>query len=80
MKANLEEKQDKISCLHQPGEEELNQLHADIENTKIEIEKLIENIDDLEARKSKRKKRRQRISKRLIKEGDRMTLERLEAR
>lgn len=79
LKANLEEKQDEYRRRSAKPEEkeELNQLHADIENTKIEIEKLIENIDDLKHERNQKEKEAEDIQRRLIKEGDKMTLDEL---
>lgn len=79
LKANLEEKQDEYRRRSAKPEdkEELNQLHADIENTKIEIERLLENIDDLKHEKNQKEKEAEDIQRRLIKEGDKMTLDEL---
>jgi len=79
LKANLEEKQDEYRRHSAKPEEkeELNQLHADIENTKIEIEKLVGNIDDLKHERNQKEKEAEDIQRRLIREGDKMTLEEL---
>jgi len=79
LKANLEEKQDEYRRRSAKPEEkeELNQLHTDIENTKIEIEKLLENIDDLKHERNQKEKESEDIQRRLIKEGDKMTLDEL---
>ncbi len=79
LKANLEEKQDEYRrrSARPEEKEELNQLHADIENTKIEIERLIENNDDLKHERNQKEKEAEDIQRRLIKEGDKMTLEEL---
>lgn len=79
LKANLEEKQDEYRRHSATSEEkgELNQLHADIENTKIEIEKHNGNIDDLKHERNQKEKEAEEIQRRLIKEGDKMTLEEL---
>jgi len=79
LKLNLEEKQDEYRRRSAKPEEkeELNQLHTDIENTKIEIEKLVENIDDLKHDRNQNEKEAEDIQRRLIKEGDKMTLDEL---
>ncbi len=79
LKGNLEEKQDEYRRRSAKPEEkeELNQLHADIENTKIEIEKLVENIDDLKHERNQKEKETEDIQRRLIKEGEKMTLDEL---
>jgi DNA sulfur modification protein DndD len=68
LKANLEEKQDEYRRRSAKPEEkeELNQLHTDIENTKIEIEKLVENIDELKHEKNQKEKESEDIQRRLI--------------
>lgn len=79
LKANLEEKQDEYRRHSAKPEEkvELNQLHTNIENTKIEIEKLVGNIDDLKHERNQKEKEAEDIQRRLIREGDKMTLEEL---
>jgi DNA sulfur modification protein DndD len=79
LKANLEEKQDEYRRRSAKPEEkeELNQLHADIENTKIEVEKLLEHIDDLKHERNQKEKEAEDIQRRLIKVGDMMTLDEL---
>lgn len=79
LKANLEEKQDDYRKRSAKPEEkeELNQLHTDIENAKIEIERLSYNIDDLKHERNQKEKEAEDIQRRLIREGDKMTLEEL---
>jgi len=79
LKANLEEKQDDYRKRSAKPEEkeDLNQLHTDIENTKIEIERLSYNIDDLKHERNQKEKEAEDIQRRLIREGDKMTLEEL---
>ncbi|MBI5541386.1 MAG: DNA sulfur modification protein DndD [Bacteroidia bacterium] len=79
LKANLEEKQDEYRRHSAKPEEkeELNQLHTNIENTKIEIEKLVGDIDDLKHERNQKEKETEDLQRRLIKEGDKMTLEEL---
>lgn len=79
LKATLEEKQDEYRRRSAKPEEkeELNQLHADIENTKIEIEKLAETNDDLKHERNQKIKEAEDIQRRLIREGDKMTLDEL---
>jgi len=79
LKANLEEKQDEYRRRSAKSEEkeELNQLHTDIENTRIEIEDLVVVIDDLKNERNQKEKEAEDIQRRLIREGDKMTLEEL---
>ncbi|MBU0489731.1 MAG: DNA sulfur modification protein DndD [Bacteroidetes bacterium] len=79
LKANLEEKQDEYRRHSAKPEEkeELNQLHANIENAKIEIERLVEEIDNLKHERNQKEKEAEDIQRRLIKEGDKMTLDEL---
>lgn len=79
VKANLEEKQDEYRRRSAKPEEkeELNDLHASIENTKIEIERLSNCIDDLKSERNQKEKEAEDIQRRLIREGDKMTLEEL---
>ncbi len=79
LKANLEEKQDEYRRRSAKPEEkeELNQLHTDIENSKIEVEKLVTNIDDLKHERNQKEKETEDIQRRLIREGDKMTLDEL---
>lgn len=79
LKANLEEKQDEYRRRSAKPEEqeELNQLHADIANTNIEIEKYQDQIDDLKHERNQKEKEAEDIQRKLIREGDKMTLEEL---
>ncbi len=79
LKANLEEKQDEYRRRSAKSEdkEELNQLRADIDNAKIEIERLVDQIDDLKHEKYLKEKEADDIQRRLIKEGDNITLDEL---
>ncbi|MDX9892609.1 MAG: DNA sulfur modification protein DndD [Bacteroidales bacterium] len=79
LKANLEEKQDEYRRRSAKPEEkeELNQLHTDIENTKIEIDSLVDNIDELKHERNQKEKEAEDIQRRLIREGDKMTLDEL---
>lgn len=79
LKANLEEKQDDYRKRSAKPEEkkELNQLHTDIENAQDEIRSLGERIDDLKHEKNQDEKDAEDIQRRLIRDGDKMTLEEL---
>ncbi|HOL98463.1 MAG TPA: DNA sulfur modification protein DndD [Bacteroidales bacterium] len=79
LKANLEEKQDEYRRRSAKPEEkeELNLLHTEIENTKIKIEGLVKNIEDLKYERNQKEKDAEDIQRRLIKEGDKMTLDEL---
>jgi DNA sulfur modification protein DndD len=79
LKANLEEKQDEYRRRSAKPEEqeELNQLHADIANTHIEIENYQDQIDDLKHERNQKEKEAEDIQRKLIREGDKMTLEEL---
>ena len=79
LKANLEEKQDEYRRRSAKPEEqeELNQLHTDIANTSIEIEKYQDRIDDLKHERNQKEKEAEDIQRKLIREGDKMTLEEL---
>ena len=79
LKASLEEKQDEYRRRSAKPEEkeELNQLHTDIENTKIEIEEYVNKIDDLKHERNQNGKESEDIQRRLIREGDKMTLDEL---
>lgn len=82
LKANLEEKQDEYRRRSAKPEEqeELNQLHTDIANTSIEIEKYQDQIDDLKHERNQKEKEAEDIQRKLIREGDKMTLEELNLR
>ena len=79
LKANLEEKQDEYRRRSAKPEEqeELNQLHADIANTSIEIEKYQDQIDELKQERNQKEREAEDIQRKLIREGDKMTLEEL---
>ncbi len=79
LKANLEEKQDDYRRRSAKPEEkeELNQLHADIENAKIEVEKLMQIGEDLKHERNQKERESEDIQRKLIKEGDKMTLDEL---
>lgn len=79
LKSNLEEKQDDYRKRSAKPEEkeELNQLHTDIENTKIEIERFSNSLDELKHERNQKEKEAEDIQRRLIREGDKMTLEEL---
>jgi len=79
LKANLEEKQDEYRKRSAKPEEkkELNQLHADIENAQDEIRSLSERIDDLKHEKNQHEKDAEDIQRKLIRDGDKMTVEEL---
>jgi DNA sulfur modification protein DndD len=79
LKGNLEEKQDEYRRRSAKPEEkeELNQLHTDIENTRIETETLGNQIDDLKHERNQKDKEADDIQRRLIREGEKMTLDEL---
>jgi DNA sulfur modification protein DndD len=79
LKANLEEKQDEYRRRSAKPEEkqELNQLHANIENAQIEIERCGNSIDELKHERNLKEKEAESIQLSLIREGDKMTLEEL---
>lgn len=79
LKANLEEKQDDYRKRSAKPEEkqELNQLHTDIENAQDEIRSLGDRIDDLKHEKNQHEKDAEDIQRRLIRDGDKMTIEEL---
>ena len=79
LKANLEEKQDEYRRRSAKPEEkeELNQLHADIANTNLVIEKYQNQIDELKHERNHKEKEAEEIQRKLIRGGDKMTLEEL---
>lgn len=81
LKANLEDKQDDYRKRSAKPEEkkELNQLHTDIENAQDEIRSLGDKIDDLKHEKNQHEKDAEDIQRRLIRDGDKMTIEELNA-
>jgi DNA sulfur modification protein DndD len=81
LKNNLEEKQDEYRRKSATPDErkELNDLHSNIEKANIEIESLNSSIDDLKQEKNQKEKEAEDIQRRLIREGEKMTLEELNA-
>lgn len=79
LKANLEEKQDDYRKRSAKPEEkkELNQLHTDIENAQDEIRSIGDRIDDLKHEKNQHEKDAEDIQHKLIRDGDKMTIEEL---
>ena len=79
LKANLEEKQDDYRKRSAKPEEkqELNQLHTNIQNAQEEISNISEKIDDLKHEKNQHEKDAEDIQRRLIRDGDKMTLDEL---
>jgi DNA sulfur modification protein DndD len=79
LKANLEEKQDEYRRRSAKPEEqvELNQLHTDIENANIQIASHLEQVDELKHERNQKEKESEDIQRRLIREGDKMTLDEL---
>ena len=79
LKANLEEKQDEYRRKSATPDEkkELNDLRSNIEKAKIEIETLENQIDELKQEKNQKEKESEDIQRRLIRVGDKMTLEEL---
>ncbi|NDV70384.1 DNA sulfur modification protein DndD [Dysgonomonas sp. 25] len=79
LKSNLEEKQDDYRRRSAKPEEkrELNQLHADIENTEITIKDYGSQIDDIKEKRNTLEKESDEIQRKLIREGDKMSLEEL---
>lgn len=79
LKANLEEKQDDYRRHSAKPEEkkELNQLHTDIENTQISINYIYTQIDELKEKRNTAEKEAEEIQRKLIREGDKMSIEEL---
>lgn len=79
LKANLEEKQDdyRKSSAKPEEKQELNQLHTDIENTQISINNIGLQIDDYKEKKNTAEKEAEDIQRKLIREGDKMSLDEL---
>lgn len=79
LKANLEEKQDDYRRHSAKPEEkkELNQLHTDIENTQISINHVYAQIDELKENRNTAEKEAEEIQRKLIREGDKMSIEEL---
>jgi DNA sulfur modification protein DndD len=79
LKSNLEEKQDEYRRRSATPDEkiELNDLHANIEKAKIEIDDIESQITDLKEEKNLKEKESEDIQRRLIREGDKMSMEEL---
>ncbi|KAA6331369.1 hypothetical protein EZS27_020018 [termite gut metagenome] len=79
LKANLEEKQDDYRRRSARPEEkkELNQLQTDIENTQITINDIHSQIGDIKEKRNTLEKEAEEIQRKLIREGDKMSLEEL---
>lgn len=79
LKASLEEKQDDYRRRSAKPEEkqELNQLHADIENTEITIKDYYAQIDEIKEKRNTLEKEAEELQRKLIREGDKMSLEEL---
>ena len=79
LKANLEEKQDdyRKKSATKEEKEELNTLHSDISNGEIEIEDRNQRIDELKHEKNLLNKEVEDLQRKLIREGEKMTVEEL---
>lgn len=79
LKANLEEKQDDYRKLSAKPEDqdELIQLRANIEKTERAITRVEKQIEELEEEKNGLEKEIEAVQRKLIREGERMTLEEL---
>jgi DNA sulfur modification protein DndD len=79
LKTNLEEKQDDYRKRSAKPEErqELNQLHTNIENTEITIHDIHTQIDEIKEKRNTLEKEAEEIQRKLIREGDKMSLEEL---
>lgn len=79
LKANLEEKQDDYRRRSAKPEEkkELNQLQTDITNAQITISDINSQIDDIKEKRNTLEKEAEEIQRKLIREGDKMSLEEL---
>ncbi|WP_423128094.1 DNA sulfur modification protein DndD [Gaoshiqia sp. Z1-71] len=79
LKANLEEKQDDYRKLSAKPEEqdELIQLKANIEKTERAITRIDKQIEELDHEKNGLEKEVEEVQRKLIREGERMTLEEL---
>ncbi len=77
LKANLEEKQDDYRKRSAKPEEkeELNQLQTNIENGLLKIEESENLIEELKHERNQKEKESDDIQRRLIREGDRMSLD-----
>ncbi len=81
LKANLEEKQDEYRRKSATPDEkkELSDLKSNIDKTKIEIGAFDNQIDELKHEKNQKVKESEDIQRRLIRDGEKMTLEELNA-
>lgn len=79
LKSNLEEKQDDYRKRSAKPEEqqELNQLKTNIENIEISTNNYYSQIDEIKDKRSSLNKEAEEIQRKLIREGDKMTLEEL---
>ena len=79
LKANLEEKQDDYRKRSAKPEDKgkLNLLHLHIQTAQDKINNIIENIDDLKHEKNQNEKDSEDIQRRLIRDGDKMTVDEL---
>jgi len=79
LKQNLEDKQDEYRRKSATPEEknELLQLKSDIEITKNDIASIENDIDELKQEKNQKSKEAEDIQRRLIRDGEKMTLEEL---
>lgn len=79
LKASLEEKQDDYRRRSAKPEEkkELNQLQTDITNTQITMSDINSQIDDIKEKRNTLEKESEEIQRKLIREGDKMSLEEL---
>jgi DNA sulfur modification protein DndD len=81
LKANLEEKQDEYRRKSATPDEkkELSELKSNIDTSKIEINTLDSQIDDLKHEKNQKAKESEEIQRKLIRDGEKMTLDELNA-
>src|SRR5690606_7959560 len=79
LKANLEEKLDdyRKKSAKKEDKEELNKLRTAIDNGEIEIEHIENDISDLKDEKNSLQKEVEDIQRKLIREGEKMTIEEL---
>ena len=79
LKANLEEKQDEYRRKSATPDEKkkLSELKSNIDTSKIEIGSLDSQIDDLKHEKNQKAKEAEEIQHRLIRDGEKMTLDEL---
>lgn len=79
LKANLEEKLDdyRKKTAKKEEKEELNTLRSQIDNAELEIEDFEQTIDDLKHTKNSLQKEVEDIQRKLIREGEKMTVDEL---